>query len=71
MEVCVQLPPCQPRHPLLPLHLFDKSEIISVEVTGLPQSCPHPLGNVPHKEVKKKRRPDSALRYAGLDAHML
>ena len=27
MEVGVQLPPCQTRCPLLPLHLFDKSEI--------------------------------------------
>ena len=41
MEVGVQLPVRQLRRPLLPLYLFDKSEIISVKVARLPQSCPH------------------------------
>ena len=66
MEVGVQPLLRQLRRPLPPLLLFDKSEIIGVEVARLPQSRPHPLGNVPHKEVKEKKRSDGTLQNAGL-----
>jgi len=61
MQVSVQLAPHQLCCLLLPLYLFDKSEVISVEAACLLQSRSHLFGEISHKEVKQKRRPEMPL----------